>query len=271
MASEQVFQFTSYKAFLEAKVGPREERRGIKSQIAQVLGCQPTYISQVLHGKAHLSLEQADRLNSYLGHSKEESAFFLLLVQHERAGTVSLRRHFQDLIDEELKRRLIVTHRLGEQTKLSLADQSRYYSSWHYSALHIALTIPELGSPDALAQHFKLPMKKVNEVLRFLLNVGLAKEVGGRLLTGPAIIRLGNDSPNIQRHHANWRQQATESLDREDLGDLHYSGVISLSEKDALKIKDRLLDELKANLKIVRDSPEEKLFGFCVDFFDMAK
>lgn len=62
-----------------------------------------------------------------------------------------------------------------------------------------------------------------------------------------------------------------QSLEREELHDLHYSGVVSLSKKDALKIKDLLLESLKKNLDVIRDSNEEELYGYCIDFFNMRK
>jgi uncharacterized protein (TIGR02147 family) len=267
-----IYDFNHYKAYFEHKVGTRSQRRGVKSEIASSLRCQPTYISQVLHGKAHLSLEQADILNVFFGHSKEEAAFFLLLVQKDRAGTISLRRHFEDQLESMLQKRMVLTERLGKKDGLTKEDQSRYYSSWHFAAIHIALTIPDLQNSKSLSEYFRLPLKKVNSVLEFLVKTGLAKPIGGsNFQAGSSVIRLGNESPNILRHHSNWRQLVMESLDREEIGDLHYSSVVSLSKKDALKIKDRILDWLQKDLEIIKESKEEELYSYCIDFFHMKR
>lgn len=267
-----IFDFTEYKAYLEHKVGSKIQRRGLKSELAKALNCQPTYISQVLHGNAHFSLEQADLLNSFFAHSKEEANFFLLLVQKDRAGTASLRHYFDEQLQEILRKRMVLTERLGKRSELKNEDQTYYYSSWHYAAIHIALTIQELQTVKALSEYFKLPIKKVNLVLDFLVRTGLAQTSDGfSFRVGASLIRLGNDSPNIFRHHSNWRQLATESLDREEIGDLHYSSVVSLSRKDALKIKDRILDWLKKDLEIIKESKEEELYSYCIDFFHLKK
>ena len=267
-----LFDYDHYKAFLRDRAGPKTRRSGLKAKIAQALRCQPTYVSQVLHGSAQLSLEQADQLNRFFGHSEDESEYLLLLVQRERAGTPSLERFFAAKISELKSRRLVLTARLGTGQTLSKEDQSRYYSSWHYAAIHVALSIPSLRSPSALAEHFKIPLKKVTTVLEFLVQIGLASpQGGGDFGTGPSAVRLGNDSPNILRHHANWRQQAIDSLDREELSELHYSGVLTLSQKDAGRLKDRMLERLKEDLEIVKASPEEELFCYCIDFFQLKR
>jgi uncharacterized protein (TIGR02147 family) len=270
--NKSIFEFAGYKPYLEHRVGSRKQRSGLKSEMAQALECQPTYISQVLHGNAHFSLEQADRLNHFLAHSKEEAAFLFLLVQKDRAGTVSLRKHFDEQIANSLKNRMVLTERLGKKNQLSSEDQTRYYSTWHYAAIHIALTIPDLQNNRALADYFKLPLQKVNSTLDFLAKTGLAKSLGnGRYEAGVLTIRVGNDSPNIFRHHSNWRQMANESLDREEMDELHYSGVMSISHKDANRLKDRILEFLKETQDFVRDSKEEELYSFCIDLFSLRR
>lgn len=267
-----LYDFSNYKPYLEYRVGFKNQRRGLKSELAVFLRCQPTYISQVLHGKAHFSLEQADLLNQFFGHSKEEAQYFLLLVQKDRAGTSSLQHHFEEQLEAILKKRMNLTERLGKKAELPKEDQSQYYSSWHFAAIHIALTIPDLQTNKALSEYFRLPIKKVNAVLEFLVKTGLAKSTGdGQFQAGATMIRLGNDSPNILKHHNNWRQMAVDSLDREELGDLHYSSVVSLSRRDALKIKDRILDWLKKDLEIIKESKEENLYSYCIDFFHLKR
>ena len=268
---EKIFSFTSYKTYIRRRAGKEGTKKGIKASLARALRCQPTYISQILHGKAQLSLEQAEMANQFFAHTKEESLFFLLLVQKERAGTASLAKHFQDQLAEILNRRLILTSRLGAKKALDPQDQSIYYSSWIYAAAHIALTIPELRTREALAKYFCLPLKKITETLEFLTSAGLAVEENGTYAAGTSQIRLGKDSHNIIKHHTNWRTQAIESLEREELPDLHYSGVVSLSSRDILEVKNQLLEKIDEIQKTVRDSKEEELCAIGIDFFRIKR
>jgi uncharacterized protein (TIGR02147 family) len=268
---KNLFSFTDYKAYLRAKLGQKSARRGLKTGLAQALACQPTYISQVLNNLAHLSLEQAYAANDFFGHSPEESHFFLLLVQKDRAGNQALKSYFRGQLDELLERRLNLANRLGRQNALAPEKQTTFYSSWHYAAIHLALTVPALRTKEALARYFRLPVKKVAAVVEFLVECGLAEQRGEQFQTGSSVLRIGNDSPHIQKHHANWRTQALESLDREELHDLHYSAAVSLSLADVRRLKSQLLDQIKENLAVVRDSKEEEVFVYCVDFFGLRK
>lgn len=271
MTRESVFDFKDYRAYLNHKSGGAERRTGMKAQIAKALRCQPTYVSQIFAGKANLSLEQADALNDFLQHSRDEAHFFLLLVQKERAGSKSLEGYFEQQLQEIRDRRLILTQRLGAKERLSELDQATYYSSWIFAAVHIAVTIPSLQTREAIAQHFSLPVAKITDVLDSLVAMGLVEKAGAGFVSAKKQIRLGNDSKNILRHHTNWRLQAAEALDREQLTDLHYSGIVSLAKDDVVKIKELLFDAIQRSQTIIRDSKEEELYAIAVDWFTMRR
>ncbi len=268
---KSVFDFKHYKAYVRARTGAEGRKTGVKSALAKALGCQPTYLSHVLHDKAELSLEQAEKLNEFFAHGKEESRYFFLLVQKDRAGTKTLAAHFQEELDEILRRRMILNRRLEFGETLNEQSQGVYYSSWIYAAVHIALTVPELRTREAIAAYLHLPVKRVTDVLEFLCAVGLAVARGGHFETGTAHVRLGRDSHNIVRHHANWRTQALEALDRERITDLHYSGVVSLSREDLARVKELLLEDVTRSQGVVKDSREEELCAVCLDFFQLRK
>jgi uncharacterized protein (TIGR02147 family) len=269
---KNLFEYKTYKAYLLALGGAKNSRRGEKSRFAQMAGCQPTYMSQVLHGKAHLSAEQAERLSRHLHHSPEEKNFFLLMLSKDRAGTTELKNFYQQQMDLILEKRLNVKDRLAlEKNKLSEEERAIYYSSWQYAAIHIALTVPELQTREALVQHFQISHERLDVVLDFLVKVGLAETTKTGFVTGLNHIFIDRNSPFIFNHHANWRAQAVESLEKEKIQDLHYSGVFSLSRDDIQKLKDRTLEHIKANLDTVLASKEEEICVYTIDFFNLKK
>lgn len=266
-----VFDNDSYKDYLNAKTGGKSQRKGIKTAMARAARCQPTYISQVLHGKADLSLEQAAMLSQFFEHTQEETNFFILLVLKERAGNSTLRQHFERQLEELRARRMILSQRLGTQEVLTEEQKARYYSSWTYAAIHIALTVPGLRTPPALAAYFRISEKKVAETLHFLAEAGLALKTEAGFTVGKSQVRLGNDSHHIIKHHTNWRTQAIEALEREEMLDLHYSGVASIARADVKKLKDRILEMLKEQLEIVKSSKEEEVYCYTIDFFSLRR
>lgn len=267
---KDIFNFSHYRPYLQGRL-EAAGARGSKAAIAQAMGVQATYVSQVLQDKAHLSLEQAEAANSFFQHTQQEGHFFLLLIQKDRAGTKSLRQYFQKQIDEVLSSRMVLTERLEKFQQISDEDRGWYYSSWIPAALHIATTIPTLRTPESLSSALQLPVEKILGTLEKLESIGLVRKNGLEYFPGIQQIRLGNDTHHILKHHMNWRLQAMSSLDREKLSELHYSAVVSLSQKDVLKIKDNILEFIKENLAIIKDSKEEELYVLNFDFFDLKK
>jgi uncharacterized protein (TIGR02147 family) len=268
---KSIFEHSSYKAYLKAVLNAGKRRSGQRSKLAQFLSCQTAHVSQVINGHTHFSSEQGFRISSFLGHDREESHFFFLMVNRDRAGTKDLEEYYQQQLDEIISRRSIIKNRVSTTRVVPQEHQTRYYSSWHYVAVHMALSIPELQSKEALAQYFHLPLGLIAETLEFLTSTGLAEIRAGRYVIGPSHIHLGHEANNINKHHMNWRVQSMDSLLRANAEDLHYSVVFSLSRPDAVKLRERLISVIKANLEDVAPSKEEILFCICLDFFNLKR
>jgi uncharacterized protein (TIGR02147 family) len=203
-----------------------------------------------------------------LGHDNEEAAYFLLLVQHDRAGSLSLKTRWKDQITAAREKRLVLKDRVDIKATLSLADQAIYYGAWYYAAVHILVTMRSCQNVDAIVEYLRLPVKKVTEVLEFLTSVGLVQTSGDQIKPGLSRIFLGSDSPMIARHHSNWRLRAIDSLDRDPKEDLHFSTVVSVTREDSLRIKEFLVKSIETARGIVaRSQNETDLQCLCVDFF----
>src|SRR4051812_2756633 len=96
----EVFDYKDYKIYLaEALAYRRHRERGAQARLAEAIHCQSAYLSMVLKGSAHLSLEQAQGTNVFFGHGELAAHVFLLLVQGARAGTPALRTYFRKQLD----------------------------------------------------------------------------------------------------------------------------------------------------------------------------
>ena len=83
-----IFTFKDYKKFIQAVLNEREDLN--RSTIARELQVQSAYISQVLNGSAHLSMEQGFRLTDTFSLGLSEKEFFMCLLQYNRAGSRDL-------------------------------------------------------------------------------------------------------------------------------------------------------------------------------------
>jgi uncharacterized protein (TIGR02147 family) len=265
---KQVYDYENYKLYINDKIATFPGKgRGVKLKMAEHLNCQTAFISQVLRAEPNFSLEQGVKLNTFFEHTKDEGRFFLLLLQLGRAGSIDLQAFFKDEIKGIIEKRSDLKTRLDIKNSLQKIDQQIYYSNWLYACIHMMVAIPEFQSTLAISRHLNLPREKVIEVLTFLEETGLIQRHGSKYEIGITKIHLGKDSPQIQRHHTNWRMQAIRSIDINNSADLHYSTVVSMSTKDIPKVREILIKSIEECRSIIRDSKEEKIQSVCIDFF----
>ena len=268
MKDKSAFGHDGYKAYLREILPASGEGRGLRSRLAAAIGVQSAFISQVLNQKVHLSLEHALKVSQFLQHGEAESHYFMLLVEHERAGSPALRSYYASQMAAIREKRLQIAERLQVKQTLNLEDQLTYYSAWYYGAVHVLISIPELQTKAALAQHLRLELPLISEILDFLVKCGLAVDDGDHFRIGNARLHLGANSPLISKHHTNWRMRAVQALDEmSKRSNLHYSAAITLAREDVEKIRKVLLEAIERTENIYKPSKEETGYAVNLDFF----
>ncbi len=264
-----IYEYLKYKTYLESKLGKKGTRTGLRKRLSESLNVHTTFVSQVFLGKADFSLEQAEGINNFLNHTEDEGEYFILLVLKDRAGTKQLKKRFLNQINKEREIRLNIEKRLDVETKISEEDRVKFYSNYYYAAVHVLASIPEFNTTDKIAKILKINEFKTNEIINFLVRLGILKKNGSKLLIGSNHVHLGNDSSLILKHHSNWRMHTLSNLNFINKNDLHYSACLSLSKNDAQIIKESILKTLQENIKIVSKSAEETAYVYSFDFYSM--
>ncbi len=267
---KNLFEYNDYRSYLRDALPTAGEARGARTKLALELGVQKGFISSILHGNAELSLEQAYRTSVFLSHTEEEREFYLLLVQKDRAGSKDLESHFEKKIKSIALKRREIKERIQVKATLSESDQLTYYSSWHYTAVHMCLRVPTTQTLHSISNYLRLPTKRVSEVLEFFIKTGMAEQKGDTYLVGPTRIHLPSDSPLISKHHTNWRMQAISALDRKSKNNAHYSAIYSISESAAQKIREKLLQLIQDIEPDIRDAKDETVYTLCFDLFNLG-
>jgi uncharacterized protein (TIGR02147 family) len=264
------FDSRGYKEFLAAWIADQPHNgHGAKAVLARAAQCQTAYISQVMGGRAQLSAEQLERIATHIGLRDEETRFLLLLLQKDRAGTPRLRELFDSEIKAILQKRTQLKNRLSEKTKIGPEELTRYFSSWIYPALHLTATLKTRHGTEVMAKRFGLPLKLVQDALAFLESAGLVEKTKSGWRASQTRMHLPHDSPMISRHHINWRLQAIRDIERQRERSLHYSSIVSISKEDAEALREQLLQTIERAKTRIKDSPEELLYSFCLDFFEL--
>jgi uncharacterized protein (TIGR02147 family) len=267
----EIYEYKSYKQYLNDWLDDpaRGGGYGSRAKFAKAIGCQTSYIAQVLKGSAHLSLEQLEAANSFMGHSEQEGLYLLTLLQYERAGTSQLQARFKKQLDEIKDSRLLLKNRLGVGQPLSPEQQAIYYSAWYYSAIHLMVSQSRFQSAKSIAEYLGLDVLRANSAIQFLLETGLIEKKGSHFRIGQKRIHLGSDSPLISKHHINWRLQAIRALEKDRKENLHYSSVVTILPSDALRVRELMTKTIGQAKSIIKDSADEDVYGFSIDFFNV--
>jgi uncharacterized protein (TIGR02147 family) len=266
-----IFEFDHYKSYLKQRIKELPGHgRGELSRIAKALNIHTTMVTHVLKGAANFSIEQALSLADYLGLNELETDFLLALVQWERAGTTKAKDFYHRKIVEIRLKALNLTQRLGTQNKLSNSDRAFFYSSWVYTAIRLLTAIDRFQTPEALAHELDLPIGRVRAALEFLISRGLCTEENSKVRYAAMPTYLEASSPLVSRHHQNWRHKAQERFERIRESDLVFTFPMVISDKDALRIREKLVQLIGEVKTLSEPSPSEELFVLNIDWIKLT-
>ncbi|MBC7386371.1 MAG: TIGR02147 family protein [Cryobacterium sp.] len=244
-------------------------KRGELLKLSNATGIHSSSLSQILQGNRTLTPEQALSISEYFELSEADTEAFLDLVHFDRAGTPKLRAFFANRIQKASTRNKRLVNVLPHETALPEDDRATFYSHWFYSAVRIVSAIPKYQSLEVIGRHFRVPKLQLEKTARFLVKVGLCHAAGDRLTIGPRTTHLEADSPFVSRHHANWRLRAMERhAFLSEKKELSYTSPMALSRTDALRIRARLVDEIKQVCEVVDASNSETAYCLNIDWFE---
>ncbi len=266
-----IFDFKDYKPYLKLKLAQMGKgEKAFKRNTAKLIGCQPSYLSQILNGKPDLTLEQANKLNQRLLHDKSEAKFFIYLVEHSRANSHDLKDFFKEQMAELQTARFDLKKRLAATDQISKEHMDRYYSNWVYTAAHMALALPQIQNAAGLSKHLNIPVQMASEVISFLEASGLIVKTNEKYEFTKMRIHLDRDSHFIQRHHINWRSQSLQAVELNLTDNMHFSTLFAIQRSDFNQIKEIFLKSIEASRAIIRPSEPEEVFAITLDLFKVG-
>lgn len=260
-----------YKKYVLKKCKKNSESdRGEFTRLANYIGVNSSFISQVLKGDKHFSLEQILKCSQYFTLTEMEEEYLIHLHQYDRAGSDDLKKFFHKKLLKIIKKKNKVSEVLKTHKSLSFEEQSIFYSNWYYSAIRLSTEIEGMDNLNAISEYFNLNKKTVSDVINFLLENNLIEKKNNRLSILNNMTHLKNDSPFINNHHKNWRIKSLENYSHFDQNiDLAFTSPLTISEKDFLEVRAEILDFIKKLSSKVSASKSEKLACLNIDFFSI--
>lgn len=270
-----VYDYTSYKAFLKDQI-EKKKRVGLMTDLAAAAGCDRTYLSQVLSGKAQLTPDHAVNLAEAFSLDPDESDYFLLLVLRERSSNAKASKRISLKLDHLRKANAVLSKKIRQfEEPQELASQSQlvYYRNWKFAAVHISLSLPHVRTSAQVARVLGVPEGEAAEILETLVRMGLAKRQGNQFHHGGGNVHISHESPLVAFNHHNWRMRAIDSASQTGAteGGLHYTDVFSISESDIPALRALVLDFIEKLRKKIRASGSEEAYAFCCDLFQVSR
>jgi uncharacterized protein (TIGR02147 family) len=262
-----IYEYSSYKEFIRDLIKENSGHRGYQAKLARAAGCQPSYLSQALTGKAELHSDHAAKMAVFLGMTPNETEFLIELVHLAKATSTNLKNILLNKIERLKKEHTELAHRISGVQKISESIENFYFSTWFWSAIHVATSVPEYQTASALAERFHLPLQLVHEVLEKLQKVGFVQYRNSKWQYQGGAAHLARESFMTEMNHMHWRQRALLDVQIPSTEALHYTSVFTMSKSDATKIRELLIETIKNSRLLSDPSEAEEIFCMNFDFF----
>jgi uncharacterized protein (TIGR02147 family) len=266
---KSLYEFTSYKDYFNYWVSQLpKEGHGEYRRLSQHLKISTTMVSQVFKGEKHLSLEMACDLCDYLGFNEEESEYFLLLAEYQKAGSYKLESRLLKQIKKRQEKANKIENRVKKDAELSEQDKAVFYSSWIHSGVRLLTDLPEYSDASSIAKRLAIPMNTVQRVLDFLLDKNLCIKKNGQYQMGPAITYSSASSLLTIKHHQNWRLHGFNKMIYQDEKNVFFTSPMTLSNELADEIRARIPEFIQGIAKQIGPSKSEVVRCLNIDWFE---
>lgn len=265
----KIFETTNYREYLKHYIAALPLKgRGEMSRIATALNISATMVSQVLSGDKDFSMEQAFTLATYLGFDSFEKDYWICLVELSRAGTKELALYWEEKAATLKRESYDAKKRIRSTGEISEEQKNIYYSHSLFIAIRLFCSIRPRRVED-IEQRFRLTRSEAHHFLGHLKDMGLVEKNNHDYSTTPKIIFLDKKSPQIYRNHTNWRIQSLKQLERPKENDLSFTFPMSISKKDFVEIRKRLVAEMMEVRKALDSTEPETIAFLNLDFIEM--
>ena len=266
-----VFRTLNYREIVDVilKGEGKKRPRGIIQKLAEFLKCHPTLISQILHNKADLSIDQAILFCKFANFQQDETDHFMDVLFRERAGHPATKHHFEQRIKKRIEVRGSFAMRVSAGGSIPEEQQQRYYETWIPQAVHICCQIGSKGSTVAeLSSSLGIEAQEISQVVSQLVKMGLVTRVGDYFKSAVDSLHIGKDHRLTKQIHRNWRFRTIQEFQKiGGIHNTHFSSVISLSESSAEKIRQLIFDHIESISNEVKTSKPETVYSLCLDFY----
>lgn len=262
-----IFEYNSYKKYLKDLTINHYK----VSELATIAGCHRTYFSQVLNGKAQLTIDHILNLADILKFNEVEKNYFLNLCFLGRASLIRTKDNLKKKLEQLRKIALSTPRNLKSSDsfhKLSPEKRYDYFSNYQVQQVHMITSIAKYQTAEAIAEKLKLPLNHVENILKQLVELDFIEKNGNKFsYKSSKNLEFSKEDPFFHSFQINWRLNAISEIKHENSFNRTY--VFTLNKNDVPIFKSRLLKLIRKQMDFVHQSePPEEMYCFNCDFFE---
>lgn len=248
-------------------------QRGFRTRLAEVAGCQPSYVSQVLAGTSSFSHEQLFGIATLLELDDIEWEFLRELAMLDRAGTEALRADCRRRLTKIKDSALGQTQKADREAAPGLLNADTvlwYVGTWQTSAVLAAIVSPRFQTVPALAKCLGVPQERMTELVRNLVDRGLLKRSnkGHYSSNLPTTVYLGTEAAG-QIFRSNWLQHGLSRAQNGYRGGYQKGGVFRCSRQEFQAIRAEVEKVHRSFFADSRDPNDAEVIGyFGIELFE---
>ncbi len=267
-----IYSFDDYRKALLSRIQALKELRPdfTLTQIAEKAGMQPSYLTNVLKGRAEFNTDQIYRVAELLDLSADKIDFLILLLEYSRTSLPSRRSLLKNRI-AEIRAKQLRADSVLDSKKMQISDleQAQYYLDPFVEIIHMYLNLNSVEfDVPSISRRFGLSQKQTAKILDLLERLQLLVRQGKKWKVLGVTKHLTADSPFSRAHLVSHRQLAIDRIWRVGTETCYsFSGTFSCSEEAREKIKAEFLSFLKKFEKLVTESSSDELYQINFDLF----
>jgi uncharacterized protein (TIGR02147 family) len=269
MTTLNIFNHLNYKEFIQIAASPEQGGRGTQSRLAKSMGCQASYLYQVLKGKADLTEDQAFRATIFFGFNEREREYFIALVRTVRASSGEYReflnRQIQRLREEDLDLKN------KADSKSAPADNEAweyYFSGTLPSLIHVLTSSEVFQSSAAIAKRLRVPTKTVDTHLAKLAKFDFLKRSNEKWVHNSPSLHFAKDSKHNLILQLMRRAQASSSLVAANPESTHFSSLFTLDRESFEKLRKEIAEFVLRSQKLIHQGGTDNPYVLSLDLFD---
>lgn len=260
-----IYAFDDYRSFFAQRIEQDPKRWGMKSRLAEHLGCQTGFVSQVLTGSSHFSSHHLLLCAGFFSLTEDETDYLFLLEQYQKAGSSGLAKYYLKKIKERQVQQKKLQPKAPKQ--IPIAEATEVFGDPIYITLLAAVSCKSYKSIQALSERFQIDTPRLLAALSKLESLGLIyrNKVGYSLSPDSSRLHFPKASPISAMHLMNWRIEAKKHFQNESAR--NYSIICGVSQQGADEIQNLIKDLTVKIDKIIENSIEEEVYCLNLDFF----